>query len=135
MFYILKYLWYFCKEVKMTETRKTKKVKYTKRYIDNAAEELEKFMRQQNNYFLKDFAVMKKISAQRLSEFAKKNEKFKESLEKAKDIQESKLIKMGMQKGANQAFVIFLLKNVAGYRDRTEVEQKITELPEIKFIY
>lgn len=119
----------------MTPAKKTKKIKYTKGYIEKAAVELENFMKQQNNFFLKDFAVMKGFSAQRLSEFSKKNEKFKEAMERAKDIQESKLIKLGMQKGANQAFIIFILKNVSGYRDRTEIEQKITEIPDIKFVY
>lgn len=90
--------------------------KYTTKYIETLADELIEWIKGERAYFLKNFAIEKGFSAQRLSEFAEKNEKFSDALKRAKDIQESRLFDLGLVT-KNQSFVIFALKNVANWRD------------------
>lgn len=111
-----------------------RKRKYTKDFIRQIGKEMIDFMKKDGNYFLKEFAVKKGINAQRFSEFAKIDSEFRDSLQKAKDIQEVKLVRLGIDEGRNAAMVIFMLKNVAGYKDRTTLEHTGEELPEIRFM-
>ena len=97
--------------------------KYTDEYIDKLSTKLLKWCEVDENIWLKDFAIEQGFSSQRLSEFAKSNEQFSETLKRAKDIQESKLVKQGLD-GKAIAFVIFALKNVAGWRDLPEQKQQ-----------
>ena len=75
---------------------------------------------QPSQIWLKDFCIEHFISKNRLSEFREKSEYFEYIYCICKDIQESKLVKIGMSKRANATMAIFALKNVAGWRDRTE---------------
>lgn len=92
--------------------------KYDDKFIENCADELLEWIKSPDtkSYFLKNFAVEKGFSVQRLSEFAQKNEKFADALKKAKDVQEVRLFDLGLVT-KNQAFVIFALKNIANWRD------------------
>lgn len=92
--------------------------KYDDKFIEKCADDLLEWIKDADNkaYFLKNFAVEKGFSAQRLSEFAQKNEKFSDALKKAKDVQEIRLFDLGLVT-KNQAFVIFALKNIANWRD------------------
>lgn len=103
--------------------------------LNKLGEELIQFMNEPKNLWLKEFAIMKGFPSEYLSRYAKKSESFNHSLKKAKDIQEAKLVRMGFSKKFNPAFVIFALKNVAGWRDKSENEIKLNELKvNIKFV-
>lgn len=91
--------------------------KYDDKFIESLADDLLEWIKgDTKSYFLKNFAIERGFSAQRLSEFASKNEKFAEALKKAKDMQEARLFDLGLVT-KNQSFVIFALKNVANWRD------------------
>ena len=94
--------------------------KYSKDNIDKLGEELIKFMKRKNEFWLKDFCIAKGFPSEYLTRFSKKSEEFCQSLKKAKDIQESKFVKMGLSKKSNPAFVIFALKNTSNWRDKQE---------------
>lgn len=91
--------------------------KYTKQVVENLGKELVEYMQKDNSIWLKDFCIEKGFVSQRLSEFSKQSDVFKEALQLAKDIQESKLVRLGLSKTSNPAFVIFTLKNTSGWRD------------------
>jgi hypothetical protein len=101
---------------------------YTDEDINKLADELLKwFKADDTRLWLKDFAIEKNFSSDYLVRFADKNEKFSSSLKKAKDIQESRLVAKGFEKGSNTAFVIFTLKNVAKWRDKQPDEEDDNE--------
>lgn len=103
--------------------------KYDKKFIDNLSGKLLKWYKDdEKRVWLKDFAIEQGFASQRLSEFAKENEGFSDALKKAKDIQESRLKKIGLS-GKAVAFVIFALKNVAGWRDLPEQKQDDNRKP------
>lgn len=102
--------------------RTPKKRKYTPEFIETLAKNLEVWVKSKDSLWLGDFAAENKISRQRLSEIANENELFAEVYELAKQVQENKLFRVGLSKENNPAMAIFALKNVADWRDKSEVE-------------
>ena len=93
-----------------------------------------KWFRDEENYWLKDFAITQNISRQRISEFSKSNEYFNYINSLCKDMQESKLVKLGLNKNINSSMPIFALKNVCKWTDKQETDitlptEIIIELP------
>ena len=96
--------------------------KYTDTEIERLGEEMVEWFGEKgesvtSNLWLKDFAISRMIGANRIGEFAEKNEYFASLLGICKDMQESKLVKLGMSKRVSGSMPIFALKNVAGWRD------------------
>lgn len=103
---------------------------YTENEISILADEMLKWFEGKNNFWLKDFAISKRIARQRISEFCKSNEYFKYVYSLCNDIQESKLVKLGLLKTYNAALPIFALKNNCGWSDKQSI---VTEdAPEIE---
>lgn len=92
---------------------------YSNNEIDKIADEMfEWFKKDENNFWLKDFAIEKKIPRQYISLFAKKSDYFNWIYSLCKDIQESRVIKMGLNKKNNPAIAIMILKNNHHWTDR-----------------
>ena len=109
---------------------------FNKRWTDDEikalADDLLQWMElKTENLWYKDFCVEKRMGNQRISEFAKKNEYFAWIMDMCKDIQESRMFKLGTSKKTNPAMFIIGLKANHGWKDYTEV--KIQDMPEIKF--
>ena len=101
--------------------------KYTLKFIEKERVALDRWAGEKKatlnvNFWLGDFAVERGYCRQRLSEFAESNEKFSDTLKKAKQIQENKIVKGALLNKFNPAMAIFALKNVAGWRDKKEME-------------
>lgn len=95
--------------------------KYTEEYIERLADEMLEWFKKKENIWLKDFSISKMFSQQRISEFAKKNEYFSEIYNICKEMQESKLFKLGLSKNVNAALPIIALKSNCGWTDRQEI--------------
>jgi len=106
--------------------------KYTDEFLIKLGKELINFMLDKNNIWLKDFCIQKGFYSGMLADYAKENKQFSEALKKAKEIQESKFVKLGLSKKTNPAFVIFTLKNIANWRDKQETELQFTDLKKVK---
>jgi len=95
--------------------------KYTPEYLEELAKKLEEWIIIRTNFWLGDFAVENDMNRHDLAKIAKKNEKLFRTYKKAKQIQENRLVKLGVDKRSNPAFIIFTLKNVANWRDNKEL--------------
>jgi hypothetical protein len=93
---------------------------YTREYLDLLASEMLDWFKDKRRYWLKDFAINKGIPSTRFVEFSEKSEKFLEAYLLCKDIQESRLVKKGFTPYKDR-FASFALKNVAGWRERTDI--------------
>jgi hypothetical protein len=109
------------------------KDKYDEPGLQVLGDELVKWMKKPNNIWLKKFAILKGFPASYFSRFKKRSEHFKEAYQKAKDIQESKLVIGVLRKRYSPSFVKFILKNEAGWKDKVEETIK-EEVPSIQFI-
>ena len=104
---------------------------YTHKFLSQIGKELLTWMRQDENYYLKDFCTDKPYSNAQMSRWTHLDRQFGQTLKKAKEIQETKIVKYAMSEKNNPSFSKFVLKNIAGWRDvrdNTEIEEDKTEL-------
>jgi hypothetical protein len=106
----------------------------TNKDIEKLADELIEWFKEKDNVYLKNFAVLKGFPASDISKYAKRNKYFEETLALAKDIQEGKLVQKGLKNEVSSAFVIFMLKNTAGWRDRFDDSSEKQNAPSIKLV-
>ncbi|HEY4832822.1 MAG TPA: terminase small subunit [Waddliaceae bacterium] len=97
-------------------------IKYTKEFIEAEADALEKWMQQPDSIYFKRFAFDRGYSQQRLNEFAELNEKFSETLTRAREWQECRLAEGGLMGEFNGSFCKFVMGNACGWTDRTETK-------------
>jgi hypothetical protein len=83
--------------------------------------------KEQSQLWLKDFAIEKRMTRQRISEFKEKSEYFNHIYDICNQIQESRLFRMGLT--AKTAMPIFALKNIAGWSEKQDIN--VNELPKI----
>lgn len=95
---------------------------YTKELIEKYADELIIWLDDPENYWYKDFCHEKKIHPKKMSEWAATNEKFKESLELAKSIQESRVFKGSMTNKYNSNMSKMHLVNHHDWCDKSETK-------------
>jgi len=98
------------------------------------ADEMIEWFKEKDNIYLKNFSVMKGFPATSISKYARKNKYFKEKLALAKDIQESRLVQKGLGENVSPNFLMFMLKNTAGWRDRFADEKEEKNTPSIKLV-
>ena len=96
---------------------------YTEEFINNQADMLIEWLKDDNNIFFKDFLLDQHILPENMALWADKNERFSVAYQYAKHKQESKLKKGALNKGYDVGFTKFLLVNnhgVGKYSDKTE---------------
>jgi hypothetical protein len=74
--------------------------------------------------FISSFAFKIGVSTETLHEWSRVHPEFSVALKRAKQLQESMLATNGLMNTYAQPFAIFTAKNIAGWRDKTEVESK-----------
>ena len=76
-----------------------------------------------SNIFFEEFLIIKKgLYRKLISYLSGRDEKFKETIERAREIQEMKLIKFGCADRLQPTMTIFCLKNHHGYNDKRDIE-------------
>ena len=116
------------KRLKKDKVKRTpKKRKFTPQFVKKLTKNLEAWIKRKDSLWLGSFAVDNKIHRQRLSEIAEWDEEFKKMYELAKQVQENRIVIGAMANKLNSTMAIFTLKNVAGWRDRKEVEMEASE--------
>ena len=98
------------------------KRKYTDEYVKKLGEKLLIWIKDASNLWLGTFAAENSMSRARLQEIASVNDHFNSIYEEAKQIQENKLVVGALSKKIDVTMAIFSLKNVAGWRDKQELE-------------
>lgn len=94
--------------------------KYTKEFIEGEADALEEWMRKPESIYFKRFAFDRGYSQQRLSEFAEMNQKFSETLTRAREWQEIRFVEGGLTEEFNGSFCKFVMGNACGWSDKME---------------
>ncbi len=106
--------------------------KYTKEFIENEAEELNKWIQKDGNVFFNRFALMRGYHPQKFTEFAAQNERFQEVFTMAKKWQELVISEGAITKTFSDGFSKFVLVNHHGWSDKSET--KVTGDPNAPFL-
>lgn len=101
-------------------------VKYTDEFIENEADELEKWMQNPENIFLKRFAFERGYDYDLMTEWSKINKRFFRAYKRLHDWQEIKLGEGGLTKAFDSNFSKFLLIANCGYSDKGNSENEET---------
>jgi hypothetical protein len=96
--------------------------KYTQEFIEAEAHALEKWMQKPDSIYFKRFAFDRGYSQQRLSEFAEVNPKFSETMTRAREFQEIRLVEGGLKNEFNSNFCKFVMYNACGWVDKQETK-------------
>lgn len=78
------------------------------------------------------FAFSIGVHRETLLNWTEKHQEFFDTYKKAKDLQKDMLIDLGMRGLYNSTFTIFTAKNITDMKDKTEVNQTVTEVPLIQ---
>ena len=114
--------------------RKTGAYKYTDEFILKEAEALTEYLTTTTLPFLQEFCGQRGYSSQRISDWTAKVPEFAEAVAMFKDKQLINLVQGALNKKIDTAMAIFTLKNVAGWRDKTELEHS-GEIRHKTFVY
>jgi hypothetical protein len=85
--------------------------------LNELADEMLIWFSTPSNLWLKDFAILHGMDWRKFESMADRSEKFRNALKICKDMQESKLFKLGLSKAISNSMPIFALKNTSGWRD------------------
>lgn len=86
--------------------------------IEEAA--LRDWMKNPENYFLTNFLVQRGLCSEHLNRLSKYSEEFRETLERARLVQECRLVEMGIYRKGDPGFIKFILQNKAGWKEKNE---------------
>jgi hypothetical protein len=95
--------------------------KYTKQRIEEEAEAFLEWMARPDSIWYKDFALERGYPPEYLSIWAKSNKRFSQVYERAKEWQQSKLVKGGLLNQFNASFTKFVMTNTCGWTDRQQI--------------
>ena len=98
---------------------------YTEEFINKEADELLKWLKDEENkcLFFDEFAYQRDYHRRRLNEFAEINERFSHAFEKAKEWQKFKLAKGALTRDYDSGFTKFIMARVCGpeWRDTKDI--------------
>ncbi len=97
-------------------------VKYPDHALEDFGRALLEWMDIEDNVFLKDFCVFHHLYQDDLAKFARRSEFFKNCLNIAKDIQESKFAMGGLKRKYDPSMARFMLMNHHGYSSKAETK-------------
>lgn len=103
--------------------------KYTAEYLKILGDKLLKWFEQPSNWWLGEFAIENDMWRSQLDELSDsgRSDYFTKALKKAKTIQETRLMQLGLSRKGDTAMAIFALKNVAGWRDQNTLIDNSTK--------
>ena len=96
-------------------------IKYTKDFIEAEADAFEDWMQKEDSLWYRDFALERGYLPDRLTEWAKINEKFSRVYRKSQEWQQSKLVKGGLLNKFNAGFTKFVMGNTCGWSDKQQI--------------
>lgn len=104
--------------------------KYTDEVLDELAKDMIKWFKKEGNFWIGEFAAENDMLREQLWELAHrrepKHEEFSNAYMRARELQETKLVRMGIQKrNFDSRFVKFVLQNNHDWKEKSERTHKV----------
>lgn len=96
-------------------------IEWTDDLIDAETEALHKWIEDPKNYFFTSFLVERDLDIAHIERFARYNSSFRQAYEKAKQIQEKRLVDLAVTRKGDGGFIKFILQNKAGWKEKNEI--------------
>lgn len=109
-------------------------IKYDDKFIEKEADAFEEWMKNPDSLYFKKFALDRGYHPNRLSEWAKDNERFACVYQKAQAWQEIRLAEGGLRSEFNAGFCKFVMGNVCGWVDKQETKVSGDPLSPLSFV-
>lgn len=103
--------------------------KWTPAELERLAENLTKFMKDPKRIYFKQWCVEEGIPSSYVTRFAEMSEAFAQALEKANDVQESRLVERGLSGEWNHAVARLILNSKFAYVERSAADLAATVAP------
>lgn len=81
----------------------------------------------ESRIWFRDFLLSKRISTRTISRLRERNDYFDEIYQLVKDIQEARLVHLGLTNPKLATFAIWTMKNVSGWRDKPDESEDIPD--------
>lgn len=94
---------------------------WTEELIEVERQELDKWIHNPENYYLTNFLIERDLDNEGIARFCRYSERFRDTFEKAKRVQESRLVNLAVSKKGDGGFIKFVLQNRAGWKERNEI--------------
>lgn len=98
---------------------------WTSYMVDALADELDEWCKRRGSLWLKDFAREFGIKSRDFAEIMRRTEKGEDAYERAKDWQESVLVRGGLLKKLDSSFTRFVLQNTSSWSEKTTVKGEL----------
>ncbi len=82
---------------------------------------LKDWIKDPKNYFLTSFLIQRDLFKEQMERFARYNEEFRLTFDKAKLVQEQRLVDLAVSKKGDGGFIKFVLQNKAGWKEKSEI--------------
>ena len=96
-------------------------LEWTEERINIEADFLIDWINNEDSYFLTQFMNQRDLDPKLLATFSERSPKFHQAFEKAKRIQEERLVNLAVFKKGDPGFIKFILQNKAGWKEKQEV--------------
>ena len=96
--------------------------KYSTEDIERFADEFLQWMKNPQNFWIKDFCLERDIDPDYMADWAKQNEKFSGAYKIAKGFQESRIFKGSMMSAYNGGMAKFALMNCHGWSEKQDTK-------------
>lgn len=96
-------------------------IEWTKEAIKEEKDALEKWMLEPKNYFFTSFLNERGLHATEIARLIEVDKEFCDTVRQAKQIQEQRLVDLGVTRKGDGNFIKFVLQNKAGWKDKTEI--------------
>lgn len=105
----------------VTKSYQGRPIEWTKPRIDRLTQALNEWIENPKNYFVLGFCNEQGIEHKHLERLAQMDESFCQTYSRAKQIQEERLVELGVSRKGDGNFIKFILANKAGYKDKQEI--------------
>lgn len=95
--------------------------KWTEKEISAEYFALIEWMEDPNSYFMTSFLIQRYLKAEHLRRLSQYSEEFRETLERARLVQECRLVDLAVFHKGDPGFIKFILQNKSGWKGKAEI--------------
>lgn len=94
---------------------------WTDKAIAVEIQALREWMQDVNNYFITSFLVERGLHREHMERLSSYSEEFRSAFERARLVQECRLVELAVSRKGDPGFIKFILQNKSGWKEKSEI--------------